>query len=96
MCVVAVRNLARALRTIRDAGICLVGTTEDADKVIYDVDMTRPTALVLGSEDRGLRHLSREHCDVLARIPTHGGVESLNVSVSAGICLFEALRQRRT
>ena len=93
--VVGVRNLARALRAMGDAGICLVGTEGDAKKDIYDVDMIRPTALILGSEDRGLRHLTREHCDILARIPTHGNVESLNVSVSAGICLFEALRQRR-
>lgn len=92
---ISVRNLARSIREIKEAGVWLVGTTDDSSKVLYDLDLTRPTALVLGSEDRGLRRLTREHCDVLVRIPLQGDVESLNVSVASGICLFEALRQRR-
>lgn len=91
----AVRNLARALREIRNAGIWVVGTADDSEQTIYDVDFNRPTALVIGSEDQGLRRLTREHCDVLARIPMQGSVESLNVSVATGISLFEAMRQRR-
>lgn len=93
--IIAVRNLARSLREIRQAGIWVVGTAEDAEQTLYDVDFNRPIALVVGSENRGLRHLTREHCDVLARIPMRGNVESLNVSVSTGIGLFEAVRQRR-
>ncbi|MGH8579670.1 MAG: TrmH family RNA methyltransferase, partial [Gammaproteobacteria bacterium] len=93
--IIAVRNLARSLREIRQAGIWVVGTAEDAEQTLYDVDFNRPTALVVGSENRGLRRLTREHCDVLARIPMRGNVESLNVSVSTGIGLFEAVRQRR-
>jgi len=88
-------NLARCLRQLRDAGLWLVGATHDADIDIYHADLKGPTALVLGGEGKGLRRLTREHCDVLARIPMAGSVSSLNVSVAAGICLFEAVRQRR-
>jgi 23S rRNA (guanosine2251-2'-O)-methyltransferase len=88
-------NLARCLRQLKDAGLWLVGATHDADIDIYRADLKGPTALVLGGEGKGLRRLTREHCDVLARIPMAGSVSSLNVSVAAGICLFEAVRQRR-
>ena len=88
-------NLARCLRHLKDAGLWLVGASHDADVDIYHADLKRPTALVLGGEGKGLRRLTREHCDVLARIPMTGSVSSLNVSVAAGICLFEAVRQRR-
>jgi len=91
---VQVRNLARTLRNLTDNGIWLVGTAADASQTIFDVDLRVPLALVLGGEEKGLRRLSREHCDALVRLPMLGGVESLNVSVASGICLYEALRQR--
>jgi 23S rRNA (guanosine2251-2'-O)-methyltransferase len=90
-----VTNLARVLDMLKDAGVWLVGTAGDAERDLYDVDLTGPTALVLGAEGAGLRRLTSEKCDHLVRIPMTGTVESLNVSVAAGICLFEAVRQRR-
>jgi 23S rRNA (guanosine2251-2'-O)-methyltransferase len=92
---VPVTNLARALRGLRDEGVWIVGAAGEAEHPLYDVDFTLPTAIVLGAEEKGLRRLTREVCDRLARIPlAEGGVESLNVSVAAGIFLFEARRQR--
>jgi 23S rRNA (guanosine2251-2'-O)-methyltransferase len=91
-----VPNLARTLEVLKDSGVWLVGMVGEADQDLYDVDLTGPIALVLGAEGEGLRRLTREKCDHLARIPMAGAVESLNVSVAAGICLFEAARQRRT
>ena len=91
---VTVTNLARTLRELRERDIWCVGTSDDADKQIYAVDLRVPLALVLGAEGDGMRRLTRETCDVLASIPMHGSVESLNVSVACGICLFEARRQR--
>lgn len=90
----AVTNLARALADIADAGIRVVGAAGEAEASLYDVDLRGPVAWVLGAEGSGLRRLTRERCDELARIPLQGHVESLNVSVAAGICLFETLRQR--
>lgn len=90
-----VTNLARCLRTLQEAGLWLVGAAGEADAAIYDLDFTVPVALVLGAEGSGMRRLTREHCDYLASIPLAGSVSSLNVSVAAGVCLFEALRQRR-
>jgi len=90
-----VANLARALETLKAAGIWLVGAAGEADRDIYDIDLKGPSALVLGAEGTGLRRLTGEKCDHLARIPMLGAVESLNVSVATGICLFEAVRQRR-
>lgn len=93
---IAVTNLARALRELQAQGIWVVGGAGAAEESLYDVDFTSSTALVLGGEEKGLRRLTREVCDRLARIPmAEGGVESLNVSVAAGIFLFEARRQRR-
>ncbi|KGI77340.1 23S rRNA (guanosine(2251)-2'-O)-methyltransferase RlmB [Oleiagrimonas soli] len=92
---VAATNLARALRTLKDAGVWLTGFAGEAETDLYDIDLKGPCALVLGSEGEGMRRLTRETCDFLARIPMPGAMESLNVSVSAGIALFEALRQRR-
>jgi 23S rRNA (guanosine2251-2'-O)-methyltransferase len=89
-----VTNLARALRDLKDRGILVVGTDDEAPATIMDADFTSACALVLGAEGAGMRRLTREHCDVLARIPMFGQVESLNVSVSAGVCLYEARRQR--
>ncbi len=91
---VPVTNLARTLRGLRDRGVWLIGAAGEADHTLYEVDFTPPTAIVLGGEETGLRRLTREVCDRLARIPMAGGMESLNVSVAAGIFLFEARRQR--
>jgi 23S rRNA (guanosine2251-2'-O)-methyltransferase len=92
---VPVVNLARALRGLRDRGVWLIGTDDSAEQTLYEVDLTGPLALVLGSEGEGLRRLTRECCDQLVSIPMAGAVESLNVSVAAGVVLFEAVRQRR-
>ncbi len=91
---IAVINLARAMDDLRDVGVRLVGAAGEAAQSLYELDLTGPLAWVLGAEDAGLRRLTRERCDVLARIPLTGHVESLNVSVAAGICLFESKRQR--
>lgn len=90
-----VTNLARAMDEMRDAGVRLVGAAGEAPQALFDVDLTGPLAWALGAEGTGLRRLTRERCDVLACIPILGRVESLNVSVAAGICLFESVRQRR-
>ena len=92
---VQVTNLARTLKALQQAGIWIIGTELDTTASLYDSDLTGPLALVLGAEDKGLRRLTREACDALVRLPMHGTVQSLNVSVSAGICLYEALRQRQ-
>lgn len=91
-----VTNLARCLRDLKERGIWLVGLDGDAEQTLYDTDLKGPLAVVMGAEGQGLRRLSKEHCDFLANIPMVGTVESLNVSVATGICLFEALRQRKT
>jgi 23S rRNA (guanosine2251-2'-O)-methyltransferase len=91
---VPVTNLARTLRGLRDRGVWLIGAAGEADHTLYEMDFTPPTAIVLGAEETGLRRLTREVCDRLARIPMAGGMESLNVSVAAGIFLFEVRRQR--
>lgn len=90
-----VSNLARTLTELKDRGIWILGAAGDAEADIYHTDFTGPLALVLGSEGKGLRRLTRSHCDGLVRIPIYGSVASLNVSVAAGICLFEARRQRQ-
>jgi len=92
---IRVTNLARALRGLRNRGLWIVGASGEAEAGLFETDLTGPLALVLGGEEKGLRRLTREHCDALAHIPMRGRVESLNVSVAAGICLFEALRQRQ-
>ena len=89
-----VTNLSRSLKALRARGIWLVGATDGAETAIHDVDLTGPLALVLGAEERGLRRLTREACDTLARIPMRGTVDSLNVGVATGIFAFEARRQR--
>ena len=90
-----VTNLARTLGELKERDIRVIGTSEDAEQSIYDVDLSGPVALVLGAEGTGLRQLTQKTCDELVRIPMQGAVESLNVSVAAGVCLFEALRQRQ-
>ncbi len=89
-----VTNLARTLGELKERNIWCIGTSDDAEKTIYDVDLKGPVALVLGAEGEGMRQLTRKTCDELVRIPMRGAVESLNVSVASGVCLYEALRQR--
>ena len=91
---ITVTNLARTLRELKERDILLVGTTDEVDKNIYDVDFKSGAALVMGSEGEGMRRLTRETCDVLVSVPMFGSVESLNVSVASGVCLYEARRQR--
>lgn len=93
--VAEVVNIARAIQELKDLGVWSVGLAGEAGQPYDQVDMTGPTALVMGAEGAGLRRLVRESCDFLASIPMQGHVGSLNVSVAAGIALFEALRQRR-
>jgi 23S rRNA (guanosine2251-2'-O)-methyltransferase len=91
---IMVTNLARSLRELQEQGVWVIGAAGEADKDIYATDLKGPLAWVLGAEGAGLRRLTRETCDEVARIPMYGSVESLNVSVASGICLFEARRQR--
>ncbi|MFO1418866.1 MAG: 23S rRNA (guanosine(2251)-2'-O)-methyltransferase RlmB [Methylotetracoccus sp.] len=90
-----VTNLARCLDKLKDSGVWVIGASGDAPRSLYEADLTVPLALVFGAEGKGLRRLTREKCDVLVEIPMYGQVESLNVSVAAGVLLYEALRQRR-
>ncbi len=92
--VVSVTNLARTIDLLKERGIWVVGTDGEAPQTLYGADLKRPLALVLGAEGAGMRRLTRERCDFLVRIPMAGQVESLNVSVAAGVALFEARRQR--
>jgi 23S rRNA (guanosine2251-2'-O)-methyltransferase len=92
--VVTVTNLARTLSLLKEAGLWIVGADADATQTAAQVDLTGPRVLVMGAEGRGLRALTRRHCDWLAKLPSRGAVESLNVSVAAGMLLYEALRQR--
>lgn len=91
---ITVTNLARTLRQLQDAGVWVVGTAGETETLVYQADLTGPLAIVLGAEGEGLRRLTRETCDLLVKIPMFGSVSSLNVSVAAGICLFEMVRQR--
>ena len=89
-----VTNLARTLNELKERDIRVIGTSDDAQQSLYDLDLTGPVALVLGAEGSGMRQLTSKTCDELVRLPMAGAVESLNVSVASGICLYEALRQR--
>ncbi|MFZ9336454.1 MAG: 23S rRNA (guanosine(2251)-2'-O)-methyltransferase RlmB [Burkholderiaceae bacterium] len=89
-----VTNLARTLGELKERNIWCIGASDDAPKPLYQVDLKGPGALVLGAEGPGMRQLTRKTCDELVSIPMRGAVESLNVSVASGICLYEALRQR--
>lgn len=93
--IATVVNIARSVEELKEAGVWTVGLAGDAPERYHDVDLTLPTALVLGAEGTGLRRLVRERCDRLVSIPMQGSVSSLNVSVAAGVTLFEALRQRQ-
>jgi 23S rRNA (guanosine2251-2'-O)-methyltransferase len=89
-----VTNLARTLDALKAAGLWVVGTAGEAEQLVYQQDLTGPTALVMGAEGEGMRRLTREACDFLVKLPMAGSVSSLNVSVATGVCLFEAVRQR--
>ena len=89
-----VTNLARTLNELKERDIRVVGTSDDAQRSLYDIDLTGPVALVLGAEGSGMRQLTARTCDELVRLPMAGAVESLNVSVASGVCLYEAVRQR--
>ena len=91
---IAVTNLARTLRSLQERGVWVVGTAGEAEQLIYQADLKGPIALVMGAEEKGLRRLTREHCDSLVKLPMAGEVSSLNVSVACGVSLFEAVRQR--
>lgn len=92
--VVQVTNLARTMEQLKKAGIWIVGMDDKGDQTLFQVDLTSPVAIALGAEGSGLRRLTKEKCDFLVKLPMLGVVESLNVSVASGICLYEALRQR--
>ncbi|GAB4296453.1 MAG: 23S rRNA (guanosine(2251)-2'-O)-methyltransferase RlmB [Methylophaga sp.] len=89
-----VTNLARLIKDLQQRGVWVVGTSGEAEQSLFDVDLKGPVALVLGAEGKGIRRLTRENCDQVIYIPMQGEAESLNVSVAAGVCLFEACRQR--
>lgn len=91
---IAVTNLARTIRELKDAGVFVIGTTMDAPQTLLSTKLDGPIAIVLGSEGEGIRRLTAETCDALVTIPMYGSVESLNVSVASGICLYEIRRQR--
>jgi len=89
-----VTNLARTMRALKDRGVWLVGTDDQAESSMHQVDARQPMAWVMGAEGEGMRRLTRETCDQLVNIPMRGSVESLNVSVASAVCLFETVRQR--
>jgi 23S rRNA (guanosine2251-2'-O)-methyltransferase len=89
-----VTNLSRTLNELKERNIWIIGTSDAATQTVYEADLTVPVALVLGAEGEGMRQLTAKTCDQLVRIPMRGAVESLNVSVASGVCLYEALRQR--
>ncbi len=89
-----VTNLARTLGELKERNIWIIGTSDDAPRTLFQADLKAPVALVLGAEGAGMRQLTRKTCDELVGIPMQGAVESLNVSVASGVCLYEALRQR--
>ena len=92
--VIAVTNLTRTLEKLKERGYWLTGLAGEADETLFDVDLTGPLVLVMGAEEAGMRRLTRETCDRLVKIPMMGKIESLNVSVAAAVCLYEAFRQR--
>ena len=94
--VIVETNIARTLRKLQEAGVWVLGTDDQSEQSLYELDLKIPLALVMGNEAQGLRHNTRKQCDYLVSLPMHGVVESLNVSVASGVCLYEVLRQRKT
>jgi len=92
---ISVTNLARTMAWLQQRGVWITGTAGEVENSVYQLDLTGPMALVMGAEGKGMRRLTREHCDQLAFLPMAGSVSSLNVSVATGVCLFEAVRQRQ-
>lgn len=91
---IQVTNLARCMKSLKEAGLWFVGTSDHGDRSLYDIDFRGGIALVMGAEGDGMRRLTEENCDFLVRIPMAGSVPCLNVSVATGVCLYEAVRQR--
>ncbi|RAU17781.1 23S rRNA (guanosine(2251)-2'-O)-methyltransferase RlmB [Nitrincola tibetensis] len=91
---IQVTNLSRTLQSLQQAGVWITGTAGEAEQTLFEADLKGPMALVMGAEGKGMRRLTREHCDQLIKIPMLGSLTSLNVSVATGVCLFEVLRQR--
>jgi 23S rRNA (guanosine2251-2'-O)-methyltransferase len=91
---VVVTNLSRTLKNLQQQGVWAVGTSGEAEQTIYDVNLTGPLVMVMGSEGSGMRQLVSNQCDFLVKLPMAGSVSSLNVSVAAGVCLYEVVRQR--
>jgi 23S rRNA (guanosine2251-2'-O)-methyltransferase len=92
---IQVTNLARTLQQIQQRGVWIAGTSGQATQDVYQASLSGPLAIVMGAEGKGMRRLTTENCDFLLKIPMVGEVSSLNVSVATGVCLYEALRQRR-
>ncbi|CAA6821585.1 MAG: 23S rRNA (guanosine-2'-O-) -methyltransferase rlmB (EC [uncultured Thiotrichaceae bacterium] len=92
---IQVTNLARTLQTLKDHGVWILGTSDKARGDLFQQDLTMPVALVMGAEGKGMRRLTEKHCDILLSIPMAGQISSLNISVATGVCLYEAVRQRR-
>jgi len=92
---VQVTNLARTMKLLQERGVWIVGTGDEESKSLYETSLTGPLAVVMGSEEKGMRRLTEEHCDFLVKLPMLGHVECLNVSVATGVCLYEAVRQRQ-
>ena len=92
--IVRVRNLVRFMKELKDRGIRLVGTSDQAKSTIFDSDLTGPVGIVMGAEETGIRRLTADNCDLLINIPMSGAIECLNVSVATGICLFEVFGKR--
>lgn len=91
---VQVTNLSRTMQQLQQAGIWITGTAGEAEQTLFQANLKGPSALVMGAEGKGMRRLTREHCDQLVKIPMLGSLTSLNVSVATGVCLFEMVRQR--
>ncbi|MBL4852313.1 MAG: 23S rRNA (guanosine(2251)-2'-O)-methyltransferase RlmB [Gammaproteobacteria bacterium] len=91
---ITVTNLARTLRQLKEEGVWLIGAAGETEMGLYEQDLTGPIAIVMGGEEKGMRRLTREQCDAIVAIPMQGEIESLNVSVAAAVCLYEARRQR--
>lgn len=89
-----ITNLARTLRWLKEQNIWIMGTTGDAEQTLYEMKLDMPLAIVMGTEGTGMRHLTKQHCDFLVKIPMVGQVESLNVSVAAGVMMYEVFRQK--